>query len=570
MTFDEIVAFIAEDLGLLGNTEAIVRIGKKVNRRYRKVTSELGMITSRRVLLPFTAATDTPDQTITPCENVLSVTLAGATRPLDYVQFSEMQMIVPRTGNPTRWSKKTIGATSVVLRFDSTFDTAIDMTCEVEDVGATLSGTMVPAFPESYHDILVYGATADELSKKEKALLKKEKEQEYEAYMGKLRLHVAVNGWQDFMQGKTNPDAQFHAQTALGGGSSSSGVGTVTHTAGALTLNQLVLGAGGADIKALGSNGTTGQFLRATTGGAPLFAAIAESDVTNLVADLALKAPLASPALTGNPTAPTQAPGNNTTRIATTAFVTAADVIVTAAYIVADALKANIASPTFTGVPAAPTAAVDTNTTQLATTAYVQGEINPFPAGAVGTVGVAVRAVNNGMYSSAANSVDFTSNGVKALGIDSTQFIDSPTQPRCVAYNNASQTVTAGNTTILTLNSEDVDTTTMHDTVTNNDRVVVPTGGDGYYTISAYTQMQSSGGAAEMGLQLKKNGTTVLRESRFTVAASGAFAGAQIVWQGNLVAGDYVDLLGLAVTNSVNFGSATRSISTTLEVMKSW
>lgn len=35
-------------------------------------------------------------------------------------------------------------------------------------------------------------------------------------------------------------------------------------------------------------------------------------------------APLASPALTGNPTAPTQAPGNDSTRIANTAFVAAA------------------------------------------------------------------------------------------------------------------------------------------------------------------------------------------------------------------------------------------------------
>lgn len=39
---------------------------------------------------------------------------------------------------------------------------------------------------------------------------------------------------------------------------------------------------------------------------------------------LALKAPLASPALTGNPTAPTQAPGDNSTKIATTAYVEAA------------------------------------------------------------------------------------------------------------------------------------------------------------------------------------------------------------------------------------------------------
>lgn len=47
----------------------------------------------------------------------------------------------------------------------------------------------------------------------------------------------------------------------------------------------------------------------------------AQSDITNLSTDLAAKAPLASPALTGNPTAPTQASGDNTTKIATTAFV---------------------------------------------------------------------------------------------------------------------------------------------------------------------------------------------------------------------------------------------------------
>lgn len=63
----------------------------------------------------------------------------------------------------------------------------------------------------------------------------------------------------------------------------------------------------------------------------------AQSDITGLVAALAakadgaattsalaLKAPLASPALTGNPTAPTPSPGDNDTSIATTGFVKAA------------------------------------------------------------------------------------------------------------------------------------------------------------------------------------------------------------------------------------------------------
>jgi hypothetical protein len=49
---------------------------------------------------------------------------------------------------------------------------------------------------------------------------------------------------------------------------------------------------------------------------------IAQSGVTNLETDLSLKAPKASPALTGTPTAPTAAPATNTTQIATTAFVT--------------------------------------------------------------------------------------------------------------------------------------------------------------------------------------------------------------------------------------------------------
>lgn len=59
----------------------------------------------------------------------------------------------------------------------------------------------------------------------------------------------------------------------------------------------------------------------------------------------------------------TQSANNNSTRIATTAYVDTGL-----------ALKSPLASPTFTGVPAAPTAAAGTNTTQLATTAFVHTE----------------------------------------------------------------------------------------------------------------------------------------------------------------------------------------------------
>ena len=73
------------------------------------------------------------------------------------------------------------------------------------------------------------------------------------------------------------------------------------------------------------------------------------------------KANLASPALTGVPTAPTAAADTDTTQIATTAYVVGQT-------------YAKIGSPSLTGTPTAPTAASDTNTTQIATTAYVVGQ----------------------------------------------------------------------------------------------------------------------------------------------------------------------------------------------------
>ena len=114
---------------------------------------------------------------------------------------------------------------------------------------------------------------------------------------------------------------------------------------------------------------------------------------------LALKAPLASPALTGVPTAPTAAQGTNNTQIATTAYVRAAisalvgsspealDTLNELAAALGNdpnfattmtnalALKAPLSSPALTGTPTAPTAAQSVNNTQIATTAFVKSAI---------------------------------------------------------------------------------------------------------------------------------------------------------------------------------------------------
>jgi hypothetical protein len=69
-------------------------------------------------------------------------------------------------------------------------------------------------------------------------------------------------------------------------------------------------------------------------------AAIAQSKVADLTTDLGLKAPLASPALTGTPTAPTAAANTNTTQVATTAFAKAEADAAESAAITAAALDA--------------------------------------------------------------------------------------------------------------------------------------------------------------------------------------------------------------------------------------
>jgi Repeat of unknown function (DUF5907) len=129
-----------------------------------------------------------------------------------------------------------------------------------------------------------------------------------------------------------------------------------------------------------------------TASDAKTILAITESDVASLVSDLALKAPLASPAFTGTPAVPTAAVDTNTTQIASTAFVlgqaAAATPVVdgtgaagtSTRYARADHVhptdtsRAPLASPTFTGTPLAPTATANTNTTQIATTAFVLGQ----------------------------------------------------------------------------------------------------------------------------------------------------------------------------------------------------
>ena len=112
-------------------------------------------------------------------------------------------------------------------------------------------------------------------------------------------------------------------------------------------------------------------------GGAAL-ASTALSDTANILRETSptITTPsMSSPALSGVPAAPTQAAGNDSTLVATTAHVVSQGF-------------AKLASPAFSGSPTAPTQAPGNDSTRVATTAYTQAAIaaappTPVPPGLV-------------------------------------------------------------------------------------------------------------------------------------------------------------------------------------------
>ncbi len=145
-------------------------------------------------------------------------------------------------------------------------------------------------------------------------------------------------------------------------------------------------------------------------------------------------APKASPTFTGTPKAPTPAAGNNTTQVATTAFVQAAlTALINGAPATLDtlkeiaaainndpnfsttinnalALKAPLSSPVLTGTPTAPTAAQSVNNTQIATTAFVKSAI----AAMVGSAPAALDTLNE-LAAALGNDPNFATTMLNAL-----------------------------------------------------------------------------------------------------------------------------------------------------------
>jgi hypothetical protein len=217
----------------------------------------------------------------------------------------------------------------------------------------------------------------------------------------------------------------------------------------------------------------------------------------------ALLAPLASPALTGNPTAPTQTAGNNSTRLASTAYVdTASGLLV-------------------------PKSTVTTKGDLIV--ASGSAAVARLGVGADGNVLTADAASTNGVKWAAPAGGSPTFHGVK------------------VAFT--SYTLNTGGA-VIPWTAEDFDTDGFHDNTTNNTRLTVPSGLAGKYQVAACWCLGSTSGGRVLA-EITVNGAAA-RGGNVEFASSGAAAAISLNPTSvlNLAVGDYVEIFAFQATGS--------------------
>ena len=194
------------------------------------------------------------------------------------------------------------------------------------------------------------------------------------------------------------------------------------------------------------------------------------------------KAPLLSPALTGTPTAPTQASTDNSTAIATTAYVThktsgiptssnlastnAAVALNTAYRATSTAAiggKANINSPAFTGAPTAPNSSIGDSSSRIANTSFVD-------------TAVGLRAPKASPAFTGTPTAPTAGAGVNTTQIATTAFVQDLLggYPTTATFNAGITSATSPSASVSTAGKIEIATTAEAEAGTSTDKALTP------------------------------------------------------------------------------------------------
>ncbi len=221
MTFTELKTEIMDRLNLSSPT-AETRVGRAINRTYRKITTAIGLQLSRRTTVSETVDLGNSLVVFSSSEKVIDVWNRTTTpyRKLKLLTLEEIREGTPYGlhDNPTEYAIHSHTSDTVTIEINCVPQTAFTLYADVHQVVSDLSGSNEPAFPESFHDVIIEGVLADEYRKLEKIPYSQMSQKEYERILSDLRMWIAKENSLDIYQGKT-------PQSGRGGGGSSSGAG---------------------------------------------------------------------------------------------------------------------------------------------------------------------------------------------------------------------------------------------------------------------------------------------------------------------------------------------------------
>lgn len=203
MTMNEMVLYVADAMNL-SSAEAKARIGRNLNVRYKRVTSAIGLVTTRREEVSQAATIGNRNLTFTGIEKLDTVFRKVTPKNiiLSEITNDEMLALDPRDEPPTKFSVFSVAPRSVTIVMDCTPTTTFTLYTQGLADTSTLTNNDSPAFPESFHDILLHGAMADEYRKMEKPQQARESENYFEQRLSDLRMFLAKSAYLDIYVGK--------------------------------------------------------------------------------------------------------------------------------------------------------------------------------------------------------------------------------------------------------------------------------------------------------------------------------------------------------------------------------
>lgn len=150
------------------------------------------------------------------------------------------------------------------------------------------------------------------------------------------------------------------------------------------------------------------------------------------------------------------------------------------------------------------------------------------------------------LVTSAGGVLYFTATGAATfLPFDVGAGASTPSFVGCKLYNSAAQSISTGTDTIVTFDSEDLDTNGFHSTSSNTGRITIPSGYAGKYLIYGYIGYTTINSSGYRELNVLKNGTGNLvrnEDSGMPSVTNNYYPTPQITLILDLAVADYVEL----------------------------